>query len=253
MTTSGPSTSAPSPTVVSTTPSFRDDICSSAARERFTTTAYGNGLIGRVPAARGRASRSVGDDTTVPNGPEPRREGTILPVPSRRVSALRARIPHATATTTATAEPHSPRGVPRSSTASPAPSASPADGLRFAFGTLTVLPAGLTGRNSAYRSTSSMTLDARAHATLELTICPGSWVAMTATRRCPGAATSATPPAPTSRRGQTPLERRTQSSASALPAGETTRHTSIDAGLRRPANRAYFRPAHVRSNLQSVF
>ncbi|NEC48188.1 adenosylcobinamide-GDP ribazoletransferase, partial [Actinospica acidiphila] len=34
--------------------------------------------------------------------------------------------------------------MPEPSPASPAPSASPADGLRFAFGTLTVLPAGLT-------------------------------------------------------------------------------------------------------------
>jgi hypothetical protein len=59
--------------------------------------------------APGRASRCVRHDTTVPNAAEPpRREGTVLLFPpSCGVSALRARIPHAT-TTAGTASPFSP-------------------------------------------------------------------------------------------------------------------------------------------------
>src|SRR5687767_14946891 len=68
---------------------------------------------GVSPASGGRAARAEGNDTTVANGAEPPpQKGTILLVPfCSGFSALRARIPHATATAPDRrdrADPHPP-------------------------------------------------------------------------------------------------------------------------------------------------
>src|SRR5829696_7994776 len=84
-------------------------------RERRTATA---GLGVSLRCAPGRAARAVGNDTTVANGAEPPAltgPGAFPPRPCMRAvfSALRARIPHATAEVRRTSLPHAVVGEGR--------------------------------------------------------------------------------------------------------------------------------------------